>query len=91
MVFGGSLASLTRWRRIDLDVAILLEPATLVGAVAGVLLNQLLPPRALLPALVCVLGVTSARTLQRGARLLRPPGAARLPLELSARQGGRRR
>ena len=82
IVFGASLASLTRWRHIDLDVAILLEPATLVGAVAGVLLNQLLPPRALLPALVCVLAVTSARTLQRGARLLRPPGAARLP-ELS--------
>ena len=52
IVFGASLASLTRWRHIDLDVAILLEPATLVGAVAGVLLNQLLPPRALLPALV---------------------------------------
>jgi len=69
IVFGASLASLTRWRHIDLDVAILLEPATLVGAVAGVLLNQLLPPRALLPALVCVLGVTSARTLLAILRL----------------------
>ena len=56
---------------IDLHVVLLLEPPTLTGAAAGVLLNRALPPSVTFVLLVLILGVTTARTTARGCRLLR--------------------
>lgn len=79
-IFGGQLTNLAfnvhqlhprcRGRGlIDFDAAFLLEPSTLVGTIAGVLLNGILPAWSILLLLVVVLAYSSLRSYRKGKRL----------------------
>ncbi|KAH0483287.1 MAG: uncharacterized protein KVP18_004775 [Porospora cf. gigantea A] len=51
---------------INFEIALLIEPATLLGATFGVCLNIVLPAPAILLCLVVVCGLTLRRTIQKG-------------------------
>eukprot|EP01147_Barroeca_monosierra_P006869 gene6869-9523_t len=61
---------------IDYDTALMLEPMTLLGAIAGVLLNVLLPNWLVLIPLCILLSIISYRTIKKGIRLHKQEHAA---------------
>ena len=51
---------------INFEVALMMEPMTMAGALAGVLLNKVLPGWLITLMLILILGITTKRTLVRG-------------------------
>eukprot|EP01068_Selenidium_serpulae_P008184 Selendium_serpulae@DN4909_c0_g1_i2.p1 len=51
---------------INFELATLLEPPTLAGAIVGVLMNVVMTPFEIVTCLVCVLSFTTYKTLQKG-------------------------
>ena len=51
---------------ISYEVALMMEPMTMTGALAGVMLNKIAPAWVITLLLVVVLGITTRRTLLRG-------------------------
>lgn len=70
---------------IDYFVASVLEPSTLLGTVAGVLLNRIFPNWLITILLVLLLGLTSVRTLQK---VREPPNCQREKAIGNEREGG---
>lgn len=74
-IFGSAIGSLIANLRLrhpladrpmmDMGVALMLEPATLVGTVAGVLLNRFFPSWLITFLLIAVLGFTAYRTMRK--------------------------
>ena len=85
-VLGGAVANLAHYagqlhpsgRRalISYEVALMMEPMTLAGALAGVLLNKIFPGWLITILLVLVLGITTQRTLKKGLDAWRKESAA---------------
>lgn len=82
MIFGASIANFILFimrkhpldkRRpiIDFDSTIILEPATLLGTIVGVLLNVFLPEIVILIMLIILLGITTIRTFHKGIKAFR--------------------
>ena len=61
---------------IAFEVALMMEPMTMMGACAGVLLNKIFPGWLITLMLVAVLGLTTQRTLQKGIAAWRKETAA---------------
>ena len=57
-----------RKRLISYEVALMMEPMTIFGALLGCLLNKMLPTWLITTLLVLLLGVTTDRTLKRGMK-----------------------
>jgi uncharacterized membrane protein YfcA len=85
-VLGGAAASLAlnagkrhpsgRKPLISYEVALMMEPMTVAGALAGVLLNRIFPGWLITVLLVAVLGITTQRTLKKGLEGWRKESAA---------------
>lgn len=65
-------------RLIDMNLAALLEPATLLGTIPGVLLNVVFPALVITILLVVLLSFTAYTTLKKGVEQRRAENAARL-------------
>ena len=85
-VLGGAIANLAfyynrqhpsgRKPLISYEVALMMEPMTMVGALAGVLLNKIFPGWLITVLLVIILGITTKRTLTKGLSLWRKESVA---------------
>ena len=85
-VLGGAVANLAYYvkqrhpsgRRpiISYEVALMMEPMTMAGALAGVLLNKVFPGWLITSLLVIVLGITTRRTLKKGMETWQKESAA---------------
>ena len=85
-VLGGSIANLSFYHRrrhpsgrralISYEVALMMEPMTMAGALAGVLLNKIFPGWLITTLLVVILGLTTHRTLTKGLAMWRKETAA---------------
>ena len=85
-VLGGAIANLAfyynrqhpsgRKPLISYEVALMMESMTMVGALAGVLLNKIFPGWLITVLLVIVLGITTKRTLTKGLSLWRKESVA---------------
>ncbi len=64
-------------RLIDMNLAALLEPATLLGTIPGVLLNVVFPALVITILLVVLLSFTAYTTLKKGVEQRRAENAAR--------------
>eukprot|EP00923_Selenidium_pygospionis_P016894 GHVN01029727.1.p1 GENE.GHVN01029727.1~~GHVN01029727.1.p1 ORF type:complete len:480 (+),score=95.73 GHVN01029727.1:46-1485(+) len=53
---------------INFEISTLLEPASLAGAIIGILLNIVLPSWSIIICLVCVLSITFYKTLTKGVK-----------------------
>ncbi len=77
LIAGGSIGNylqLSRKRNVqkplvDYDLALLMEPLTLLGTIIGVIFNTIFPNWLILGLLAIVLVVSSVRTCQKGIRL----------------------
>lgn len=62
---------------INWDLVLLMEPTTIVGAVIGTLLHQVMPPVAVAILLFLILGLVGMRTTRKGLRQLEREGGVR--------------
>ena len=85
-VLGGACANLAfyncqlhpsgRRPMISFEVALMMEPMTMAGAVVGVILNKIFPGWLITVLLVLVLGITTKRTLAKGLETWKKESAA---------------
>lgn len=85
-VFGGATANLLHYVRrrhpsgrkslINFEVALMMEPMTMLGATLGVVLNKMFPGWLITLLVTLVLGITTRRTLLRGLDGWRKESAA---------------
>ena len=84
-VLGGAVANLgfyygrkhpsKRKPLIAFEVALMMEPMTMAGAIAGVMMNKIFPGWLITLLLVLILGLTTHRTLDKGLRMWRKESA----------------